>query len=90
MSLINIGYSWIQGQKNNFMHDGRFQTLEEVVNHYTRDFSNHGTNTAGDLVNATTLEFLTQDDKEDIIAFLHPLTDTSYVYKEAWSNSFEE
>ena len=73
-----------------YMHDGRFQTLEEVLDHYVSGL-HPSTNRAGELSPsaATTLTQLTQADKEDIIAFLHALTDTSYIHKEEWSNPFE-
>ncbi|MGH1336803.1 MAG: cytochrome-c peroxidase [Aureispira sp.] len=73
-----------------YMHDGRFQTLEEVMDHYARDLRHRSPNTASELTTATTLPYLNQADKEDIIAFLHALTDTSYVNNKAWSNPFEE
>jgi cytochrome c peroxidase len=71
-----------------YMHDGRFQTLEEVLDHYVSGV-HPAPNLASELSTATTLPQLTQNDKEDIIAFLHALTDTSYVNKEEWSNPFE-
>ena len=71
-----------------YMHDGRFQTLEEVLDHYTTG-GHPAPNLASELTTAATLTQLTQSDKEDIIAFLHALTDTSYIHKEEWSNPFE-
>jgi cytochrome c peroxidase len=71
-----------------YMHDGRFQTLEEVMEHYTRGV-HPAPNLASELSTATTLPQLTASEKEDVIAFLHALTDTSYIYKEEWSNPFE-
>ncbi|MGH1336802.1 MAG: cytochrome-c peroxidase [Aureispira sp.] len=70
-----------------YMHDGRFQTLEEVMDHYVNGI-HPAPNLASEISTATTLPQLTQADKEDIIAFLHALTDTSYVNKEEWSNPF--
>ena len=63
-----------------YMHDGRFQTLEEVVDHYetggvfstTVDpFMKYST---GGLV-------LSPTQKQDLIAFLHTLTDTAFIHK---------
>ncbi|MGB1074854.1 MAG: cytochrome-c peroxidase [Flavobacteriales bacterium] len=68
-----------------YMHDGRFSTLEEVVDHY---------NTGG-VASATIDPFmkystgglqLTDGQKSDIIAFLLTLTDTSFVGNSAFSN----
>lgn len=71
-----------------YMHDGRFQTLEEVLDHYVSGV-HPAPNLASELTTSTSLPYLTQTDKEDIIAFLHALTDTSYIHKEEWSNPFE-
>jgi len=58
-----------------YMHDGRFATLEEVIDHY-----NEGIKTSASLDQAleatqATGLFLTDDDKADILAFLKTLTD---------------
>ena len=61
-----------------YMHDGRFQTLEEVINHYSEG-----------LVFSQTIDplmknvgqggvQLTADEKQDLIAFLKALSDTSF------------
>jgi cytochrome c peroxidase len=75
-----------------YMHDGRFKTLEEVVDHYNSggkpsptldplmarvQFAKHG----GTL-------HLTADQKADLIAFLKTLTDTEFVTNKAYSNPF--
>jgi cytochrome c peroxidase len=66
-----------------YMHDGRFQTLEEVLDHY-----DHG------LVTSTTLDKafqrekglprlkLSAQEKQDVIAFLGTLTDESFLHDE--------
>ena len=68
-----------------YMHDGRFSTLEEVIDHY---------NTGG-VPSATIDPFmkyttgglqLTDQQKADIIAFLHTLTDTVFVGNPAFQN----
>ena len=72
-----------------YMHDGRFNTLEEVMDHYVS--IGHGTsspNVANELAAAPDLPNLSQQEKEDIVAFLHALTDTSYVNKEEWMDPF--
>jgi cytochrome c peroxidase len=64
-----------------YMHDGRFKTLEEVLDHYN-----------GGIIKTPTVhpklysrpdrppdQLLTEQDKADIIAFLHTLTDSSFI-----------
>ena len=77
-----------------YMHDGRFATLEAVVDHYNehlqpskslsvflKDNSNE--------VNGKNLK-LTVEEKKDIIAFLHLLTDSSFITDKRFSNPFIE
>lgn len=67
-----------------YMHDGRFQTLEEVLDHYSS--GGHPSPT----VDANILPFtLSEEDKRDIIAFLHTLTDTTFTNNPAHQNPFE-
>ncbi len=72
-----------------YMHDGRFQTLEEVIEHY-----NSG------LVNSSTLDptllyplnngglMLSAEDKRDLIAFLNTLTDEDLTTNPEFSDPF--
>lgn len=56
-----------------YMHDGRFETLEEVVEHY-----NSGGHYAVNIdANLRPLQ-LTEQQKQEIIAFMHTFTDTSF------------
>jgi cytochrome c peroxidase len=57
-----------------YMHDGRFRTLRQVVDHYAdRKAQNNGKNKASD-------EYQFKDkEKKDIIAFLLTLTDTAFL-----------
>jgi cytochrome c peroxidase len=66
-----------------YMHDGRFQTLEEVIDHYAT--GGHGVENED--VNLLPFE-LNEADKAALIAFLHTLTDTSFLYNPAFSNPF--
>jgi cytochrome c peroxidase len=67
-----------------YMHDGRFQTLEEVLDHYSS-----GGHYAPNL-DANILPFtLTAQEKADLLAFLHTMTDTAFVRKEALGNPYE-
>lgn len=67
-----------------YMHDGRFGSLEEVLDSYSR--GGHG------VINedANIQPFsLSEQDKLDLIAFMNMLTDTSFVKNPAFSNPFE-
>ena len=74
-----------------YMHDGRFATLEEVVDHYnnglkpsaTIDPALEYTRTNGGLG-------LTQQDKTDLVNFLKTLSDETLTTNEAYSSPFPE
>jgi cytochrome c peroxidase len=74
-----------------YMHDGRFKTLEEVLDHYNEHVQQ--TSTLSPLMNVsndpagTTLN-LTQQEIDDIIVFLHTLTDTTFTTDPRFSNPF--
>jgi cytochrome c peroxidase len=71
-----------------YMHDGRFNTLEEVVNHYNDGIK---TSTTLDPALQATQElglFLTEQDKTDLVNFLKTLTDESFISDPAYSNPF--
>lgn len=72
-----------------YMHDGRFATLEEVLDHYV-DHIKPAPNLAGEIATADELSNLSAQDKQDIISFLHALTDTSYYDKPEWQDPFEQ
>lgn len=57
-----------------YMHDGRFNTLEEVM-----DFYNDGVKSSPTLDPNQKTRNLNAQEKEDIIAFLKALTDSSFV-----------
>ncbi len=72
-----------------YMHDGRFETLEEVV-----DFYSEGVNRSYNI--DSKMEFanrggasLTKDEKEKIIAFLKTLTDSTFITNPEFGNPFE-
>ena len=77
------------------MHDGRFQTLMEVVNHYSTDVQDHPNlnfrlkDTDDPSPNSNVLRLnLTQEEKEALVAFLHTLTDETIATKEEYSDPF--
>jgi len=73
-----------------FMHDGRFATLAEVVEHYNSGVQAHpnlsnqlrGQNGAPRVLN------LTQEEKDALVAFMHTLTDEGMLNNEKFSNPF--
>jgi len=52
-----------------YMHDGRFQTLEEVLDFYTRSRGNEIFSTSW-----------SSKDKKDLVEFLSSLTDPNYMH----------
>jgi cytochrome c peroxidase len=68
-----------------YMHDGRFSTLEEVIEHYAS--GGHYSETLDP--NIQPFE-MSEQDKEDLIAFLNMLTDTTFINNPALQNPFEE
>lgn len=72
-----------------FMHDGRFETLEEVIDHYNTGLKNSST-IDGTLVYPMDnggLQLSVQD-KADLIAFLHTLTDEDLLTTPEYSDPF--
>ena len=73
-----------------YMHDGRFQTLEEVIDFYSTGIQNHKNlhrNLRNDVLAPRRFKF-SESDKEDIVAFLNTLTDESLLTEEKWSDPF--
>tara|TARA_B100000795_G_scaffold252671_1_gene222378 strand:+ start:907 stop:1932 length:1026 start_codon:yes stop_codon:yes gene_type:complete len=79
-SLRNLAFT------SPYMHDGRFATLEEVINHYSEGLQNSSTidplmkkiNQGGVL--------LTLQEKEDLKAFLLTLTDSEFINNPDFQN----
>lgn len=72
-SLRNVGLT------APYMHDGRFSTLEEVVEHYNSGGKNH--KNKSHLIKP--LQLSTQE-KADLVAFLNSLTDYDFVNDQKW------
>ena len=88
-SLLNIAVT------SPYMHDGSVQTLEEVIEIYSR---------GGRLIQSGPMAgdgalhknkhplikgfSITPEEKSDLVAFLHSLTDTSYLRQEHFQNPF--
>lgn len=95
-SVSDYGKFKIPGLKNialtyPYMHDGRFETLEEVVDFYSEGIADHANlhsklrNEDGSVKNLN----LTEDEKAALLAFLHTLTDEQMIVEEKWSNPFK-
>lgn len=62
------------------MHDGRFNTLDEVLNHYSNSVVNTTTTLDTILQRNNTLGIpMTNDEKTKIISFLKTLTDNKFL-----------
>jgi cytochrome c peroxidase len=66
------------GMTGPYMHDGSFKTLEDVIDYYSNiyDFVSKPINLDTTLIKP--IQF-TEGEKKDLIAFLHSLTDRSFV-----------
>jgi cytochrome c peroxidase len=66
-----------------YMHDGRFETLEDVLEHYAS--GGHGFENE----NSNIRPFdLSEEEKQALLAFLHTLTDTSFTNNPAFQSPF--
>lgn len=72
-----------------YMHDGRFQTLEEVVDHYDNGIKKSGSLDPALLATTNTGLRLTAQDKADLVAFLKTLTDNSLATNPSYSSPFK-
>ncbi|MDW8205328.1 MAG: cytochrome c peroxidase [Cytophagales bacterium] len=80
-----------------YMHDGRFQTLEQVLEHYDQHIQMSRTldpliieasNEIRNDNNAPVKLYLTPQEKRAILAFLHMLTDSTFIQDKRFSNPF--
>jgi cytochrome c peroxidase len=78
-----------------YMHDGRFQTLDQVVNHYNSGIANHPAldwrlQGFDQLTGKSSPKKFNWNDKQksDLIAFLKTLTDQNMVSDQKFSNPF--
>lgn len=73
-----------------YMHDGRFSSLEEVVEHYNSGIQSHPTLSPAltDANNNPVRLNFTDDEKAALVAFLKTLTDPGIANEEKWSNPF--
>ena len=73
-----------------YMHDGRFATLEEVVEHYSSGVQNHP-NLSPELRygSAAKQMHFTEIEKQDLVAFLKTLTDEELLTDTRFSDPFK-
>jgi cytochrome c peroxidase len=64
-----------------YMHDGRFTTLPEVIDHYSDHINPSKTlsPTLKDTANIPRQLKLSKQEKNDLLAFLHTLTDSTFI-----------
>jgi cytochrome c peroxidase len=72
-----------------YMHDGRFQTLEEVLDFYDSGVQQHPTIDPLMSHHARMGSKLTENEKIQIIAFLKCLDDYHFINSGEFSNPFE-
>ncbi len=77
-SLRNVGLT------RQYMHDGRFITLEQVLDHYSSGVVNSSTISAGVVGGIP----MTTQEKQDIIAFLKTLSDYSFINDRRFADPF--
>ena len=73
-----------------YMHDGRFATLEDVINFYANDVQPNSPN-LDPLMKHKNTEFklsLTEQDKQNLISYLMTLSDSSLTTNPAFANPF--
>lgn len=71
-----------------YMHDGRFSTLEEVVDHYNEGIHPSPSLDQALLATSDTGLLLTNEDKVDLVNFLKTLTDETILNDSRYSNPF--
>ncbi len=76
-----------------YMHDGRFKTLREVLDHYNEHIQD--SEYLDPLIQEASNEpggeslLLTEQEKEDLLLFLNLLTDSSFIQNPQFSNPFK-
>jgi cytochrome c peroxidase len=70
-----------------YMHAGQLATLEEVIDHYDTG-GEYSPNRATELVQLEQAPAFTPQQKADLIAFLHTLTDTAYLSNPLYTSPF--
>jgi cytochrome c peroxidase len=73
-----------------YMHDGRFASLQEVIDHYSDHILPSPTLSPSlkDTANTPSRLRLTSGEKADLLAFLHMLTDSAFITDPRFSDPF--
>ncbi len=73
-----------------YMHDGRFATLEEVLDHYSHNVASHPNldDRLKDTNGSPLVLNISDDEKKDMIAFLHTFTDRFMTTDQKYSDPF--
>ena len=73
-----------------YMHDGRFSTIEEVLDHYSSGIQDHPNLSTHLKTGNTPVQFdFTTEEKQALIAFFHTLTDEKLATYEKFSDPFK-
>ncbi len=74
-----------------YMHDGRFATLDEVMEHYSEEIATHPNLDfrLRDAKGQARIMNITESEKQAIIAFLNTLTDFEAITDPKFSNPFK-
>ncbi|KAA3626636.1 MAG: cytochrome-c peroxidase [Bacteroidetes bacterium] len=73
-----------------YMHDGRFATLEDVLDHYSQNIQNNPNLDARLRNGSQPIQMnFTEQDKQDMIAFMKTLTDNTLLQAERFSDPFK-
>ena len=74
-----------------YMHDGRFATLEQVIEHYSSNIKAHPNldDNLKDIYGQPKNMNFTAEEKEALIAFLHTLTDVESLTQEKYLDPFK-
>ena len=72
-----------------YMHDGRYKTIDEVIDHYSTGIENHPNLDPILKENGKPIRFnLTPQEKEELKGFLLLTEDTAFIHNKAFSNPF--
>lgn len=72
-----------------YMHDSRYNTLEQVVNHYSDSVKQNSPNLDVHMIDFGSGLHLTPQEKADLVAFLKTLTDRSFTTNPELSDPFK-
>ncbi|MEM1056499.1 MAG: cytochrome c peroxidase [Bacteroidota bacterium] len=74
-----------------YMHDGRFETLEDAIDHYSTGIrANRGLDARLLGLDGPLLRNFSDEETAALVAFLETLTDTTLATDPRWSNPFQE